>query len=469
MSGHYLLVSLGYACLTMAVGVFEARRMRANGPDAVSAFIVLFLVQCCVPGIVIYACLPLVDASHPTDVGAFDRIFASTDLSAALLVLGLTAWFVLFFYAFTALNGRLLRRFLRTPASSSLLVLSGSIPLLLVVLTFGLALSLASFYVLGSSLTERFANLILFRAGAEKIEGSLLNAYGFALTQTWAWLSVPALFVIFERRGRRLAWFLCLGFLAVFVLLGVSRRALFIPAILIYLTLVLYDHRWRPKWLLAAAIPLLMWIAFGKELIGIVAFGGTLSDVTERYETISASFLRAASEIGITVVESLGSISLLDLPPRFGVDHLLSVLRQIPTSHSWLGDLPARMVRLSTEAFATPYDEDIPPGLLGQMWMDFRVLGPIVWAFMLSLQMSIVQHVFAQTVRTRQAVALLMLVTFVVALPLNTGTYDFTFSIDVYVLILCILLTFRFTRVRVPTADAGLTSAVARVTSRPAR
>jgi hypothetical protein len=144
---------------------------------------------------------------------------------------------------------------------------------------------------------------------------------------------------------------------------------------------------------------------------------------------------------------------LLDLPPRFGVDHLLSALRIIPTAHRWLGELPVRMVRLSTEAFATPHDEDIPPGLFGQMWLDFRAFGPVLWAFVLSLQMSIVQHVFAQTIRTRQAVALVVLVAFVVALPLNTGSYDFTFSIDIYTLAFCLFLSFRSVRVRVPAAD----------------
>src|SRR6267378_4375660 len=162
MTGYYFLVCLGYVSLTVAVGVFEARRIRATGPDTISVFIVLFVVQCCLPGVVIYACLPLVDRSSPTDVAPFDRIFAAANLPAALLVLGLTAWFVFFFY------------------------------------------------VLGSSMIERFTKLILYRAGDKDLQGSLLNAYGFALTQTWAWLSVLALFVIYERHGRRLAWFLCL-------------------------------------------------------------------------------------------------------------------------------------------------------------------------------------------------------------------------------------------------------------------
>jgi hypothetical protein len=417
-------------------------------------FIVLFLVQCCLPGIVIYACLPLVDPNSPTDVYAIDRIYAAADLPAALLVLGLTAWFIFFFYAFAAINARLLGRFDTHAPRGLRLVFTGSPLRLLIVLTFGLVLSLASFYTLGSSFSERYINLILFRAGVQHGEEHLLNAFGFALTQTWTWLSIPALFVIYERYERGLLWWVCLALLAVFVVLGVSRRALFIPIVMTYLTLVLFDHRWRPKWLLAGAIPILVWIAFGKELFGVVAFHGTFGDVLGRYETVAASFLRAASEIGFTIVESVGSINLLHLSPRFGVDHLLSVLREIPTAHRWLGDLPPRIVRLSTEAFATPHDEDIPPGLFGQMWMDFRIFGPVVWGLILSVQMSIVQRIFARTIRTRQATALFVLVTFVIALPLNTGSYDFTFSVDINALALCLLLTFKLQGVRLPSISS---------------
>jgi len=462
LTDRYFIVSLGYILLTLVVGVFEGRRIRASGPDTITIFIVLCVVQCCLPGIVIYACLPLVDPTSLTGVAAFDNMLAASDVTTAFLVLGLTAWFVLFFYGFAALSGRLLRRLSGGRPDGSLSVAAGSPPRLMILLTLGLALSLASFYVLGGSLTERYVNLIFFRAGSQEGEENLVNAYGFALTQTWAWLSVLALFVIFERRGRRLGWFLCLAFLCVFVLLGVSRRALFIPLLLAYLSLVLFDHRWRLTWLSAAAIPILAWVAFGKEIIGSVAFGGSWSDVIGRYETIPESALRAASEIGLTILESLGSINLLDLPPRFGVDHLLSVLRQIPTSHLWLGALPPRMVRLSTAAFASASAEDIPPGLFGQMWMDFRIFGPVVWGLFLGVQMSLVQLAFARTIRTRQTTALFVLLTFIVALPLPTGTYDFTFSIDIYVLVLCLFLTFRFIRVLPPTSAPGIAGAAYR-------
>ena len=449
-SGYSFLVSLGYAVVTLGIVAFEARRTRRSGPDVISMFILLFVIQCCLPGIVMYACLPLVERSAPTDVQAFDRIYTAADLSTALTVLGLTAWFVIFFYGFTALNGRLLKTLANRPANESRLLISGSPLRLMTVLTLGLILSIASLYTLGSSLAEGYKNLILYRADLEGGQESVLVGFGFALSQCWTWLAVLALFAIYEHRGRGPTWFLCLSFLVAFVLFGVSRRAVFIPALLAYVTLVLFDHRWRAKWLLAVVIPLVLWIAFGKELIGIWAFNGTLADVTGRYETLSAAFLRAASDIGITVVESLGSISLLDIPPRFGVDHLLSVFRTIPTGHIWLGTMPERIVRLSTAAFASPQDEDIPPGLFGQMWMDFRVFGPVVWALGMSVQMSVLQHFYSLTVRTRQAVALFALVTFIVALPINTGSYDFTFSIDIYVLLICILLTFRFGRLWLP-------------------
>lgn len=451
---YFLLVALGYAQLTIAVGAFEARRIRASGPDLVSVFIALFVIECCLPGVAIYASLPFVDARSPTDVGAFDRIYTAVDLPAALLVLALTAWFAFFFYAFTALGRRMMSRVLGSAPVGSRLVLRGSSAGLLIALALGLALSLVSFYVLGASWLERYTNLILFRAGSPEIQRTVLTAFGFGLTQTWTWLCLPAIFVMYERRGRRLPWVLCLFLLGAFMLLGVSRRALLIPIVLTYLTLLLFDGRWRLKWVVAAAVPALLLVAFGKEMLGVLAFHGSLSDVFGRYQALSAGVLRAASEIGLTDVESLGTINLMHLPTRFGIDHLLSLFRSLPGDRYWLAwPLPGRIVRLSTAAFAAADSEDIPPGLFGQMWMDFGVFGPVVWAFALALPLSVAQHVFAATIRTRQAASVFALVAFVIALPLNTGSYDFTFSADIYALIFCLLLTFRFVRVRLPTAN----------------
>lgn len=448
-----LLVSAAYLILTLAVLVAEYRRTLEGGPDLITVFIVLFVLQCCLPGIIIYPCLALADANSPTGILAFDRIFTFIDSTAAWLVFALTGGFIAFFYLFASMCRSALVRLVGQPSSESRFVLSGSAVGLTIILVCGALFSFVSFYLMGGSFLERYTNLILLRGGADGAEPSLLNLFSFALSQTWEWLCIPALFAIHERYGRNRLWFLCAILLIGFAILGVSRRALFIPILLTYLTFVLFDGRWRVGWLVGASIPILVLIAFGKELLGVIGFGASLADVTDRYDTIAATLLRAASDIGITVVESLGTINLLDLPARYGVDHLLSVFRQIPTSHAWLGELPVRVVRLSTAAFAGPDDEDIPPGLFGQMWLDFRVLGPIAWAFALSVQMCILQFLYSRTIRTRQATALFVLVTFVVALPLNSGTYDFSFRMDIYALVLCVLITFRLIRVRVAWSD----------------
>lgn len=443
-------MAVGYLLLTLAVCAYEACRIRRSGPDVVTVFISLFVLQCCLPGIVIFACLPFVDPLEPTGTPAFDRILSSVDLPAAFLVLTLTAWFVFFFYAFTEAMRIFLKRVAAPLPSNSRFIISGAAPRLVGLLACGLALTLVSFWLLGQTLLERYANLILFRQYSEDIERNLLTTYSFSLTQSWAWLSVPALFVVSEVRRRGLAWYFCLACAITFAILGVSRRSIFIPILLAYLTLVMFDGRWRLKWVLAAAIPVLFWVGFGKEIFSVAATGGAFEQVGERYSNVASALTRSASDIGITLLESLGTINLLDLEPRFGVDHLLSFLRRIPVNwFGWEPDLPVRMVRLSTEAFGMAEDQDIPPGLFGQMWLDFGVFGPIFWALLFSLQMGIIQRVFVATIITRQAAAAFTLVTFMVALPLNSGSFDFTFNVDMFALLLAIWFTFRLVRVRI--------------------
>lgn len=449
-------MAVGYALLTVGVCVYEAHRIRASGPDVVTVFISIFVLQCCLPGIVIFAWLPFADPLHPTDNPIFDRILSGLDLPAALLVLGLTGWFVLFFYGFTALMDVVLRRVGMQWPRGSHFVVHAAATRMLGVLALGTVLTFISFWLLGDTLVERYRNLILIRELSEDVELTSLNAHAFALTQSWGWLSVPALFVIFEARGRSVLWYLCLGCAIAFALLSASRRAIFIPILLVYQTLVLFDGRWRPKWILAASIPVLVWVGFGKEILSTIASGGAFEAVGEQYSTVANAVIRTASEEGITLVESWGSINLLDLDTRFGVDHLLSFLRVIPFRwFGWDPGLPTRIVRLSTASFWTPEASDIPPGLFGQMWLDFGVFGPIFWALIFAFQVSIVQRLFSRTIVTRQAAAAFALVTFIIALALNTGSFDFTFSLDIIVLLLAMLLTFRVVRVRLTNVDSG--------------
>ena len=284
---------------------------------------------------------------------------------------------------------------------------------------------------------QRFANLILLRADDPHVVRNALNSNALALTQAWSWLTVIPLFTIPARRGRSVVWSLVLAIAVGFALMGVSRRALFLPLLLGYLALVLSAQRWRVAAVIAAAGPALLWIAFGKSLISTIAYGGTVESALGAYESVASAALRSVSDLGTTVVESIGTLALIDLPPRFGMDHLLSVAQRFPEGILGIEvDWPERMVRISTRAFVSDNHQDVPPGLMGQMWLDFRVLGPVVWGLVLGLQMGIVQRYWERTRRGAQSAVVYAIITFVVALPLNTGSFDFSVGMDIIVLAL---------------------------------
>jgi hypothetical protein len=171
--------------------------------------------------------------------------------------------------------------------------------------------------------------------------------------------------------------------------------------------------------------------------------------VAESYASWQSAFLRAASDIGITVIESLGTMQFLHLDPRLGMDHLIAMVRIVPEqSLGFDFDFPERIVRISTAAFDGAQELDVPPGLLGQMWLDFRLAGPVVWGIVFGLQMSVVQFFFERARCTRQSSAIFVLLVFVVALPLNSGSFDFSFSVDIIAIIAALFACVRFSHYR---------------------
>lgn len=431
--------SIAYALLAVAAIAFERRRIRLSGPDVLSVFVGLFLAQCVFPGIVIYSLLPLCGPSVHTGNVFFDRAYRALDLPAALLVFGLTAWFLVFFHCGAHLGRRLLKLIPGDIPEGSAFVVSVSIRWLAVALGFGTVFTLISFWLLGDSFVDRYAMLIQVRAHSAETEGNLLASYTLALTQTWGWLAILALFLVRDGRGRQWRWLLCLGLVVLFAIMGVSRRAIFIPLALYYFSALLYSSRWRMKLIAAGLVPIIIWVAFGKEILAAIAFGGKVDVVSAQYQSLAEAGIRASSEIGITLVESIGSINLLDIGPRFGIDHLFSIVHRIPVRiFGFDVNMPERIVRVSTAIFAGSDEEDIPPGLFGQMWLDFGVLGPVFWGILLGIQVSIVQFLYERVWRSRAAAGLCALLVFVVALPVNTGSYDFTFGVDM-VTLACVL------------------------------
>jgi hypothetical protein len=436
VSRIYLLVALGYALLALAIVQIEFRRTRGRGIDATTVFIGLCMIQCCIPGIAIYSFLPFVDRAAPTGIDAFDRVYHAMDPTLAFAVLLLTAWFILFIYVGSGL-GRLIisgGRFGGLKPSS--FAISVSLQRTFVVLAFGMLLTLLSFYMLGDSLPVRYANLILLRAGAPEIERTALNANAFALTQTWEFLAILAIFTAYETKGRGAAWVSAVLFTVIFAVLGVSRRALFLPIVLCYFAISLQRGKFRLKWIAIAAVPMLLLLAYGKEILASVAFGIDVETVSSNYQSMASAMLRAFSDSGLTIIESVGTLAFLHLDPRFGIDHVLSMLQRFPEGMlGWDFNFPERIVRVSTTAFADANAQDIPPGIVGQMWLDFRLLGPVVWGLAFGLQVSVLQALFAHTRRSYQSAAAFVLLAFNVDLPINTGSFDFSFNVDMIALV----------------------------------
>ena len=158
--------------------------------------------------------------------------------------------------------------------------------------------------------------------------------------------------------------------------------------------------------------------------------------------------MRAACEVGVSLTESLwGTVTLLPIGPRFGIDHLMSVMRLFPEGVMGLDfNFPERVVRLSTEAFAGPEAQDIPPGFLGQMWLDFGIMGPLVWGIIFGLQVALLQLLFERTTRSWESASFMALVLFLIAYPVNTGSLDFTFSFDIVVLLVVLFLGTKWRR-----------------------
>jgi hypothetical protein len=392
------------------------------------------------------------DPDNLTSVRAFNRILAQLEIPTALLVLGLTVAFLMFVYVGCIFGRAAMIRL--WPPNREVWQFSIERRRISVLLVLGMIVIGYSFMQLGDTMLGRYANLILLRSNDPSIERTALNANAFSVTQTWAWLSLIAIFSVRESRWRKILVPTFVIFALIFAILGVSRRALFLPILMVYLTIVLHTNKWHVRFVAAAAVPLLLWIAFGKNLLAAVAYDNSLDMVAGTYQSWQGAAVRASSDVGITVVESVGTVQAIDLPPRLGSDHVLSMMKIFP--ERTLGfevDYPERIVRISTAILDHPDEADLPPGLLGQMWLDFRLAGPLVWGLAFGLQLSVIQWLFEKTRCTRQSASIFVVLVFIVALPVNTGSFDFTFSVDVVAITVALLICLLIRRGRLVEAQ----------------
>lgn len=443
-----IFASALYLFLTVLLFCMERSRTKRRGPDFLSLFVVVFALQNIIPGMVISFLLS--QYARPPDLqnDFFDRIYQQISPVYIFLSAMMSAAFIFTLYI---VYHKLYSRYTQTtgdPRRTRLQVVPSRLWLVMLLGVF------SSYFLLKSmgqdSLLNSYRALALYRAGAGESR-TFVNANLFALTQTFSLLSIIP-FVYFVSKpgglGKSLRLVIASAAVIVFSLLCVSRRALPLDILLIYFTMVIVNKKWYLKFAAVGFLLFLPVLIYGKAVIYSIGAGGDLDVVMEAVKNTSVAdaLLSGFTYLGITLVSSWATFMFVDIPFRYGVDHILSMLSRIP-----LGSLgfdkdaifPERIVRISTRTFVDSNAQDIPPGLMGQMWLDYGIVGPVIWGLIFGAALSFLQIRFDGKQKTPQAVAFFMIGLYVLSLPLNSGSFDFVFSVDNFFLILFLLIVYK--------------------------
>lgn len=421
-----------------------------------SIFLFIFSLQVILPGIFLPILIYFSSDNSYTGNIFLDRVYQGSNGAIMILTALMAVIFVLSLYAGYHISPS--RRARPAKQGKRAIVIIGW--RLFCVIAIGV---LSMMYLLlampGSSLGDKYFNLVLFRAQHESFFDDARNfvtANLFSLTQTFA-ISVTFLYFYIKTKKEKLSrvdTILFFGLMAFMATFAVSRRILMIQLFVIYFALVLKNNNWyfsRIMWLAPVG---LFWLGFGKDLLWQIPqyFSADGFEVRLNYENPMFLIINGFSSLGVTLNSSWATLIFLeDLPVRFGVDHLLSALRRLPLGIFGVNEdqiYGPRIVRISTEAFVDGYALDIPPGLMGQMWLDFRIFGPIFWGLLLGILIKIIQNLFDGFDKTWAACGIFSVVVFIVALPLNSGSFDFTFSVDMFFLLFFIWFMTRVEKIK---------------------
>lgn len=434
-----LFVAFAHVLLLLFLWHVERTRTAKTGPDLLQLFFLVFAIYLIIPGALLLAMVGLFSSNHSTEIFFFDKVLNHVGAIESGLVLLLAMLFVASLYITWAglhtLFG-LNRRYV--PKISILVSPQRWIFIMLLGLT-GMWLLLE---LLGGGLIG-YQNLMLFRAGFEGIERTFATANLFSQVQTFLFLSILGVAIFWKSRSRTGLSFAVFCVMA-FGLMSVSRRAFALAMLLLYFASVLANGKFYLfRFVVPTALFFLPIIMFGKEFIAYFSIHGDVPTDIGDFGAASglAGVRRALSDIGISIVESWATVMYLDISPRLGVDHIVSLAkRMFPQFLGFNIDWPKRIVEISTEKFLGYPDQDIPPGFIGQMWLDFRLLGPVIWGVIFGIQLSLLQMAYNRISKSFDAIVLFAIVLYVVAMPINTGSFDFTFSVDIILLLILMRL-----------------------------
>lgn len=441
-------VSAGYLLFFVLIVGVERRRVRhQNKYDFLTLFWVLFVLQAIIPPLIVTAILGFHGNQADTDVGLYNRILHDLTPSVALGTLMLS---VLFWIVVCASWFALKKAYIGRELSANYRFTQTLMPFRWITLMIcGIVLMLYLVSILGGGLSG-FERVVLLRIGAlTDISGTAIHVF-FGLTQAFAFIAVLGI-VRYGARRDYLRMTACVVVALFFGAMAVSRREVLLQFVFLYFTYVLLVNRLRLTYLLIIGIMCVPILLYGKNALNFFSATGTFSIsgviAWAPQHDLYSSILQICSDIGRTVTDSWATLLYLNLPPRYGVDHMLSLVRMFNGNTVGLNlDLPERIVQISTVAFRQTTwvpGSDEPPGLMGQMWLDFRAFGPIIWGLTITFQLATLQRIYNRCRKTPEVVALYVILFYVVTLVINTGSFDFTFSYDWVVLVLLSLLVCR--------------------------
>lgn len=437
-----VVLAVFYIVIAGLIVFIEQQAVRRCGVDAFTVVLIFIFIYILVPVGGIHLLHGLYGGDVTSGNYFFDTVYKKVDAFNSFVMFLL---FIIFMAGFYLLGGRD-RGINREGGAVFFIERKDGRILLFSILGF---LGCFVFFIsLGSSMAERYERLILFRNLHELVERDFFSANAFALTQTFAWFSAALLFCYLAGKSNiKLIIFI---FLTLFfsILMG-SRRGFIFPLLILYSSVLLLHGRFYISRALLVFPFIAVWVAYGKEFTSANAYGVDVEDVLLRYSSVPDFMLRFFADIGISQIESFAVLQNMgELPfPRFGIDHALSVLRRIPEGMIGLEiDWPERIVRITTGVFLSDDAADIPPGLLGQSWLDFPFVGAFFWGVIIGLQVRVINRWARQVSATRERAALVVLLSMVVALPINTGSYDYVFSVDMIFLFIMIFACFKIRR-----------------------
>lgn len=426
-----LLITLGYIFLGLSILVTEKVRIRNYGPDLFTFFIFMLVVQLVLPGAFLTA---MKGFGEEIDVGVpfFTNVLNDLGVYEATLTFVLLLLFVFCLYVFWAIINNTVN--LQRSSVSEIRISVSHLRWSLIMI-----LGLIGMWVLVSELGS-YNNLVLFRIDRTRWNDNFVVANLFSSTMTFLMLSIVGVLIFWESKTS-IKFLFSLACLVVFSIMTVSRRPFVIAPLLIFFTLVfnknkIYINKKMFIIFLAIFIPI---IIFGKSILWLLAHHSdiTVAAISSGNKDLLSGVTLIMSNIGISTIESWATLLYLDIPMRFGVDHLLSIARRIPDGMLGLDiDFPERMVRISTKAFVGAGRQDIPPGFIGQMWLDFRLFGPVLSSMAFCFMISVLQILYNRVCKDRAAISLFVLLIYTISLPVRSGTLDFVFSVNVFLLII---------------------------------